>query len=271
MRQLGGNWTEADLANYKVVERAPVVGHYRGARIVSGSPPTSGGIALIDALNILEGFDLAKRRQGDAHASRRRGHASRASRSRRVSRRSGFRRRPGRAADQPVLRRRPARLDPHGPRDAQRVVAGRRCAVARASTTHFSVIDKNGNMVAATITLNFFFGSGPHDSRHRHPAEQPDGRFLGRSPACRTAFSSSAPTPMRSRRRSGRCPRPRPRSSKARRAHDHRLARRQLHHRHGHPRHAQLHGRQERAGNRRARRASITSSRPTCCSSSPTR
>jgi hypothetical protein len=51
VRQLGGNWTEADLTNYKVVERPPVVGHYRGARIVSGSPPTSGGIALIDALS----------------------------------------------------------------------------------------------------------------------------------------------------------------------------------------------------------------------------
>src|SRR5678815_1213862 len=60
VRSLGGNWTEADLANYKVVERAPIVGHYRGARIVSGSPPTSGGVALIDALNILEGFDLAR-------------------------------------------------------------------------------------------------------------------------------------------------------------------------------------------------------------------
>ena len=92
VRQLGGNWTLEDLANYKVVERPPVVGHYRGARIVSGSPPTSGGIALIDALNILDGFDLAQGRQGHAHASHRRGHAARASRSRRLSRRSGFRR-----------------------------------------------------------------------------------------------------------------------------------------------------------------------------------
>ena len=86
VQQLGGNWTLEDLANYKVVERAPVVGHYRGARIVSGSPPTSGGMALIDALNILEGFDLAKAGQGHAHPSHRRGHAARASRSRGVSR-----------------------------------------------------------------------------------------------------------------------------------------------------------------------------------------
>ena len=41
VRQLGGNWTVQDLANYKVVERAPVVGHYRGARIVSGAPPST--------------------------------------------------------------------------------------------------------------------------------------------------------------------------------------------------------------------------------------
>jgi gamma-glutamyltranspeptidase/glutathione hydrolase len=46
VRAQGGNWTEADLAGYRVVERQPIVGHYRGARIVSAPPPSSGGIAL---------------------------------------------------------------------------------------------------------------------------------------------------------------------------------------------------------------------------------
>ena len=47
-----------DLADYRVIERKPLVGDYHGARIVSASPPSSGGVALLDALNILSGFDL---------------------------------------------------------------------------------------------------------------------------------------------------------------------------------------------------------------------
>src|SRR5262249_51659320 len=54
VRKLGGIWTEQDLADYTAVERTPIVGTYHGARIVSSSPPASGGIALVDALNILE-------------------------------------------------------------------------------------------------------------------------------------------------------------------------------------------------------------------------
>src|SRR5260370_36693501 len=58
VRATGGIWTLADLAAYQVVERKPLVGSYHGARIVSASPPSSGGIAVVEALNILSGFDL---------------------------------------------------------------------------------------------------------------------------------------------------------------------------------------------------------------------
>ncbi len=58
VRADGGIWTLQDLAAYQVVERKPLIGNYHGARIVSASPPSSGGIAVIDALNILSGFDL---------------------------------------------------------------------------------------------------------------------------------------------------------------------------------------------------------------------
>ncbi|MGE3774458.1 MAG: gamma-glutamyltransferase family protein, partial [Gammaproteobacteria bacterium] len=59
VRAGGGIWQLEDLARYRVVEREPVVGDYRGIRIVSAPPPSSGGIVLIEALNILEGMDLA--------------------------------------------------------------------------------------------------------------------------------------------------------------------------------------------------------------------
>ena len=56
----GGLVTEKDLASYEVKERAPIRGSYRGYEIVSAPPPSSGGIALIESLNILEGYDLKK-------------------------------------------------------------------------------------------------------------------------------------------------------------------------------------------------------------------
>jgi gamma-glutamyltranspeptidase/glutathione hydrolase len=160
VRELGGNWTLDDLANYKVVERAPVVGHYRGARIVSGSPPTSGGIALIDALNILEGFELSAvdkvTRTHLVVEAMRRVHRDRAV----YLGDPDF-------VDVPVARL----IDPNyaaGQRASIRfdratpsaMLPGVETSAPGPSTTHFSVIDSKGNMVAATITLNFFFGSG---------------------------------------------------------------------------------------------------------------
>ena len=160
VRQLGGNWTLEDLANYKVVERPPVVGHYRGARIVSGSPPTSGGVALIDALNILEGFDLdAVDKATRAHLvveAMRRAHRDRAV----YLGDPDF-------VDVPVERlihpfyaagqRASIRMDKATPSN---MLPGVDAPAPGPSTTHFSVIDAKGNMVAATITLHFFFGSG---------------------------------------------------------------------------------------------------------------
>ena len=160
VRQLGGNWTVEDLANYKVVERAPIVGHYRGARIVSGSPPASGGVALVDALNILEGYDLtAVDKVTRTHLiveAMRRVHRDRAVYlgdpdfvqvpvARLID--------PDYAAGQ----RASIRMDRAMPSE---LLPGVDVTQPGPSTTHFSVIDAKGNMVAATITLNFFFGSG---------------------------------------------------------------------------------------------------------------
>jgi gamma-glutamyltranspeptidase/glutathione hydrolase len=56
----GGNWSLKDLADYQVKERTPLTIDYRGWRIVTAPPPSSGGIALAEMLNILGGYDLAK-------------------------------------------------------------------------------------------------------------------------------------------------------------------------------------------------------------------
>src|SRR5664279_5136147 len=65
VRGAGGIMTADDLKNYRAVERPPVRGTYRGYDIVSMPPPSSGGVHLIEMLNILEGYDLAKRGRGE--------------------------------------------------------------------------------------------------------------------------------------------------------------------------------------------------------------
>src|SRR5690606_2510458 len=161
VRELGGIWTEQDLAEYRVVERKPVVGEYRGARIVSASPPASGGIVLIDALNILEGFDLANvdsatRKHLIIEAMRR-----------------AYRDRALHLGDPdfvpvPIERlthkyyadgqRISIRLDRATP--SEMLPSVETTAGDGTQTTHFSVLDREGNRVAATITLNLWFGSG---------------------------------------------------------------------------------------------------------------
>ena len=59
MADIGGLITEEDLAAYEAKEREPIRGNYRGYDIVSMPPPSSGGVGIVQMLNILEGFDLA--------------------------------------------------------------------------------------------------------------------------------------------------------------------------------------------------------------------
>ena len=65
MKQFGGLVTQEDLAAYKAVVRAPVRGTYRGYEIVSMAPPSGGGVALIEMLNVLEGFPLPSMKPDD--------------------------------------------------------------------------------------------------------------------------------------------------------------------------------------------------------------
>lgn len=161
VRKLGGIWTEQDLADYTAVERAPIVGTYKGARIISASPPASGGIALVDALNILEGYDLKAEdpitRIHLVVESMRRMHRDRAI-----------------YLGDPDFVKIPVTMltDKHyaeGQRTSLRLDRATPSEVLPSEaidaahgqhTTHFSVIDRDGNRVGMTITLNLLLGSG---------------------------------------------------------------------------------------------------------------
>ncbi|MGC1521149.1 MAG: gamma-glutamyltransferase [Steroidobacteraceae bacterium] len=160
VRADGGIWTLKDLANYRVVERKPLVGEYHGARIVSASPPSSGGIAVLDALNILSGFDLprydsATQKHLVVEAMRR------AYRDRAIYLGDpDFVKMPLAqltSKDYAAGQRSSIRTDKAMPSD---MLPGIESESVGMHTTHFSVLDAAGNRVAATISVNLFFGTG---------------------------------------------------------------------------------------------------------------
>jgi gamma-glutamyltranspeptidase / glutathione hydrolase len=177
MQKGGGLITAEDLANYEVKEREPVRGTYRGYEVISAPPPSSGGTVLIETLNILEGFDLAK--MGDRSAQSIHFVAE-------AFRRAFFDR--AEFLGDPDFTRIPVAqlIDKHYAAawgqtiDAARASASKELkrpavfseleqyaaehppAVAPHEgnhTTHYSVIDADGNAVAVTTTINDWFGS----------------------------------------------------------------------------------------------------------------
>ncbi|HEY6618252.1 MAG TPA: gamma-glutamyltransferase [Steroidobacteraceae bacterium] len=160
VRADGGIWTLADLKNYRIVERKPLVGEYHGARIVTASPPSSGGIAILDSLNILAGFDFhdmdsATRKHLIIEAMRR------AYRDRAIFLGDpDFIKMPLKqlmSVDYAAGQRSSIRADKAMPSD---LLPGIESEPKGMNTTHFSVLDAAGNRAAVTITVNLFFGSG---------------------------------------------------------------------------------------------------------------
>jgi gamma-glutamyltranspeptidase / glutathione hydrolase len=157
----GGVMTAADFKNYHAVERTPIGGTYRGYDIVSMPPPSSGGIALVEMLNILEGYDLAHAEQAQAAflmvEAMKRAYADRA----------WFLGDPD-AVHVPVARLTSksygaawrATIDPARATPAAVIHPGIEAHPEGHNTTHYSVIDRFGNAVANTYTLNFSFGVG---------------------------------------------------------------------------------------------------------------
>lgn len=160
VRQAGGIWTLVDLASYKIEERAPIVWSYRGARIVSAPPPSAGGVALADMFNILSGYPLAELdRPTRAHLmveAMRRAYRDRAEYlgdpdfvAIPVDRLTH----PWYAAGQ----RTSIRMDRATPSE---MLPAYDAEDEGSHTTHFSIIDADGNRVAGTQSINGWYGSG---------------------------------------------------------------------------------------------------------------
>ncbi len=159
VRRAGGIWTLDDLKKYQVIERKPVYGYYKGTKITSAPPPSSGGIALVTMLNILSGYDLsllepAQKKHFIIEAMRR-----------------AYRDRALYLGDSDFvgvpIEQLTSRLYAAGLRASihpekatpSLMLPGEVNEASGFHTTHFSVLDKDGNRVSATLSINYPFGA----------------------------------------------------------------------------------------------------------------
>jgi gamma-glutamyltranspeptidase/glutathione hydrolase len=170
----GGLITLADLAAYHCKERSPLVGTYRGLEVVSAPPPSSGGVVLLEILNILGGYDLhsfgGDRSPGQVH------YIAEAFR-RAFMDRADFLGDPDFNPDMPIAQMMNPEyaaawrktIDPVKPTPSATLVrpAGFMPDAPKIKleheskqTTQYSVVDPDGNAVSVTTTLNFYYGSG---------------------------------------------------------------------------------------------------------------
>ncbi|MCD7099473.1 gamma-glutamyltransferase [Stenotrophomonas sp. MMGLT7] len=160
VKQAGGSWTAQELANYRVKLRTPIAFDYRGWKITTAPPTSSGGIALAEMLQILEGYQLkgmdpVQRTHLVVEAMRR------AYRDRTFFLGDpDFTQVPQRvllSKDYALGLRSTINPDKATPSD---LLSGNPTPLEDDETTHFSIIDREGNRVAATQTVNLLYGSG---------------------------------------------------------------------------------------------------------------
>lgn len=162
MKANGGLITEEDLAKYEAIEREPLTGSYRGYTIKTMPPPSSGGVALLEMLSILEGYNIDSLRYKSADyvhvvaEAMRRAYADRAE----------FLGDPDFNADMPIAKltskehatklRNTITMDRTFPSDSSRFG---QLFESAGNTTHLSVVDQEGNSVSMTYTLEENYGS----------------------------------------------------------------------------------------------------------------
>jgi gamma-glutamyltranspeptidase/glutathione hydrolase len=163
VQNAGGVMSLTDLANYKVVEREPVRGNYRGYEVVSMPPPSSGGIHIIEMLNVLEQFPIDKLGHNSANTL----HLMAETMKYAYADRSEYLGDPDfvtvpvkQLTSKRYAKEIASKIAINKTTPSSEIKPGKLAPYESDQTTHFSVIDKWGNAVANTYTLNFSYGSG---------------------------------------------------------------------------------------------------------------
>ncbi len=159
----GGSMSLQDLANYEAIAREPVKGDYRGYEIVSMPPPSSGGIHIVQILNILEGYPLKDYGQNSAQTIHLMAEAMQLAYADRAEYlgdsdfidvpTSGL-------TSQAYANKLRTLINPNQATPAATIKANNPLPYESDQTTHFSIVDKDGNAIANTYTLNFSYGTG---------------------------------------------------------------------------------------------------------------
>ncbi|WP_025646936.1 MULTISPECIES: gamma-glutamyltransferase [unclassified Psychrobacter] len=159
----GGAMSLQDLADYEAIAREPVTGNYRGYEIVSMPPPSSGGIHIVQILNILEGYPLGDYGQNSAQTIHLMSEAMQLAYADRAEYlgdsdfvdvpTSGL-------TARPYANKLRSLIDPNKATPAASIKANNPLPYESDQTTHFSIVDQAGNAVANTYTLNFSYGTG---------------------------------------------------------------------------------------------------------------
>ncbi|VTZ24652.1 gamma-glutamyltranspeptidase [Methylocella tundrae] len=163
VRAAGGRMTLDDLKSYRAIEREPVRGLYRGHEIISMPPPSSGGVHVIELLNILEGFPLADFGEGSAATIHVLAEAMKLA----YADRAKYLGDPDQIAipvrgliSKAYAARLRAEISLARARPESEITPLDPAPYESDQTTHFSVVDAEGNAVANTYTLNFSYGLG---------------------------------------------------------------------------------------------------------------
>lgn len=159
----GGGMTVEDLANYKPVWRAPVTGNYRGYEIASMPPPSSGGVHIVQILNMLEAYPLEEYGLNSADTihvmaeAKRRAYADRS----KYLGDPDYSEVPVKGLTHPDYAKELAQsISMSTATPSTEIAPGNPIPYESNETTHFSVVDKDGNAVSNTYTLNFSYGVG---------------------------------------------------------------------------------------------------------------
>jgi gamma-glutamyltranspeptidase/glutathione hydrolase len=162
MKRNKGLITLEDLKNYQAKERTPLEGTYRGYKIITMPPPSSGGIVMLQVLNMLENYDLRKMGYNSAQKyhilaeSMRRAFADRAE----FMGDPDFARIPtAQLLDKNYAKKRAETINPTQASKSSDIKAGEITFAEGTETTHFTVVDGDGNVVTNTYTINDLYGS----------------------------------------------------------------------------------------------------------------
>jgi gamma-glutamyltranspeptidase/glutathione hydrolase len=163
MAKNGGLITLADLKNYAAIERVPLTGKYRNYDVITAPPPSSGGIGILQMMGMLEGSGYQKSGAGSAASIHVMAEAMRrfyADRSQYLGDPDFFKVPAAGLLDPAYIRKRAASIDPNHATPSGQILPGHPAGSESSETTHYNVVDAEGNAVAVTYTLNGGFGNG---------------------------------------------------------------------------------------------------------------